>query len=176
MSVIASSTSIWMIFSPPTSSASAIGRHRPHQAAPWQYQRNVKSELKMISILKNLAWKELHEQSSATLAATAVTLSIPLCYVFRDVNAAYFGVHTGFWGYPLFAGIFFGMRAAVGERASRTASFIAALPVSYRLLGAARLGASLVAAAVPVVVLLLLGTVLQPRVDDFTESRAMALA
>jgi hypothetical protein len=130
----------------------------------------------MISILKNLAWKELHEQSSAAIAATAVTLSIPLCYVFRDVNAAYFGVHTAFVGYPIFAGIFFGMRAAAGERASRTASFIAALPVSYRMLGTARLGASLVAAAVPVVVLLLLGTVLQPRVDDFTESRAMALA
>ena len=70
----------------------------------------------MIFILKNLAWKELHEHSSAAVAATAVTLSIPMCYVFRDVNAAYFGVHTAFWGYPLFAGIFFGMRAAAGER------------------------------------------------------------
>src|SRR5439155_8044634 len=111
------------------------------------------------SILKNLAWKELHELKSDAFAATAVTLSIPLCYVFRDINAAYFGVYTAFWGYPLFAGIFFGMRAAAGERASRTASFIAALPVSYRLLGVARLTATLVAACFPVIALLLLGAI-----------------
>ncbi len=129
----------------------------------------------MLSILRNLAWKEGHELVSAALAATAVTLSIPLCYVFRDVNAAYFGVHTAFVGYPLLAGVFFGMRAAAGERASRTASFIAALPVSYRFLGTARLTMSLLAAAIPVTALLALGAILKPRIDGLSESQAMPL-
>jgi ABC-type transport system involved in multi-copper enzyme maturation permease subunit len=129
----------------------------------------------MLSILKNLAWKEFHELISAALAATAVTLSIPMCYVFRDVNAAYFGVHTAFVGYPLLAGVFFGMRAAAGERTSRTASFIAALPISYRFLGTARLAMSLLAAALPVIALLVLGAILKPRIDDFAESRSIPL-
>lgn len=130
----------------------------------------------MISILKNLAWKEFHELRSAACAATAVTLSIPLCYVYRDMNAAYFGVHSAFAGYPLLAGVFFGMRAAAGERASRTATFIAALPTSYRLLGVARLTATLVAACVPVVALLLLGALLRSRVDQHMENTGEPLA
>src|SRR5262245_40439918 len=130
----------------------------------------------MIAILRNLAWKEFHELKSAAFAATAITLSIPFCYIFRDVNAAYFGMHAAFWGYPLFAGVFFGMRAAAGERASRTASFIAALPVSYRVLGIARLVMSLFAAVLPVVALLVLGTILQSRVDQHASNTFMPLA
>src|SRR5262245_5968069 len=130
----------------------------------------------MIAILRNLAWKEFHELKSAAFAATAITLSIPLCYIFRDPNAAYFGVHTAFWGYPLFAGVFFGMRAAAGDRASRTAAFIAALPVSYRVLGIVRLVMSVFAAALPVVALLVLGTILQSRVDQYATNTFLPLA
>jgi ABC-type transport system involved in multi-copper enzyme maturation permease subunit len=129
----------------------------------------------MIAILKNLAWKEFHELKSAAFAATAITLSIPMCYIFRDINAAYLGVHTAFAGYPLLAGVFFGMRAAAGERASRTATFVAALPASYRLLGVARLMATLAAACVPVVALLFLGAILRSRVDQHMENTGAPL-
>ena len=129
----------------------------------------------MFSILKNLGWKEFHELKSDAFAATAVTLSIPLCYVIRDVNAAYFGVYTAFSGYPLLAGVFFGMRAAAGERASRTASFIAALPIPYRLLGVARLTAALLAACVPVVALLLLAH-RRPRIRDGSNCLSLTLS
>ncbi|HMC12146.1 MAG TPA: hypothetical protein VKH44_12685, partial [Pirellulaceae bacterium] len=122
----------------------------------------------MSSLIKNLCWKEFHELKWGTVAAAAIVLAIPLCDIFRDAGAAYFGVHTSLSIYPLLAGVFFGMRAAAGERTSRTASFVAALPVSHRLLGASRLAATLIAAVVPAVALLLLGVILSLLTDQNT--------
>src|SRR5262245_9124767 len=116
----------------------------------------------MKSIVKNLLWKEFRELKSVTIAAAAITLAIPLCYVFRNSGEGFFAVMSEFTIYPLIASVFFGMRAAAGERTSRVGQFIAVLPVSYRVLGSVRLGAISLAAIIPLVAVLPLGLVLGP--------------
>jgi hypothetical protein len=114
----------------------------------------------MTTIVKNLVWKEFHELKSSVIAATAILVSISVCYAFRDHSDRLTGANAGFWAYPLLAGVFFGMRAAAGERSNRSAVFIASLPVSHRVLGAVRLLATLCAAIVPLALLLALAAAL----------------
>jgi ABC-type transport system involved in multi-copper enzyme maturation permease subunit len=120
----------------------------------------------MNAIVKQLVWKEFQEQKWAVAGVAAVALAIPLSYVFRDVNMALMGVGTCLVIYPVAAGIFFGTRAAAGERAHRSASFAAALPVSHRLLGMTRLLSALVAAIIPLLALLILAGALSPFGDE----------
>src|SRR5262245_43807019 len=129
----------------------------------------------MASIIKSLFWKEFRELKSGTVAAAAIVLAIPGCYVFRDLGMAYLGVHPALLIYPVLAGVFFGMRVAAGERTNRTALFAAALPVSHRALGAVRLAAALLAAAVPLSLLVGLGIVLAPMAESNVQNQVWAI-
>jgi ABC-type transport system involved in multi-copper enzyme maturation permease subunit len=124
----------------------------------------------------NLFWREFRELRAATIAAIFVSLAIPLCEVFRDVNDAFFGIYPVLWFYPFAASVFFGMRAAAGEQSNRTAIFAATLPVSHPLLGAVRLLSSLVATAVPLLALFVLGVVLGAFTDQQTKESVLPLA
>src|SRR3954447_19719248 len=120
----------------------------------------------MLRIIRRLIWKEFQEQKWACLAVTAVALAIPLTYVFRDVSLALGGVQMDLAMYPIAAGLFFGTRAAAGERTNRSASFVAALPVSHRLLGMMRLSGAIIASMAPLFVLLAFACFLNPRTDE----------
>jgi hypothetical protein len=126
----------------------------------------------MNAIMKKLVWKEFQEQKWAVAGVAAVALAIPLSYVFRDVNLALMGLALSLTIYPIAAGVFFGTRAAAGERTYRSASFVAALPVSHRLLGMTRLLSALVAAFVPLLGLLVLAGVLAPFGDESARAGA----
>jgi ABC-type transport system involved in multi-copper enzyme maturation permease subunit len=119
----------------------------------------------MSPIVRPLVWKEFQEQKWAAVSAAAVALAIPLSYVFRDTSLALGGVMSCLAMYPLAGGLFFGARAASGERTNRSAAFVAALPISHRVLGTMRLLGALVAAAVPLVLLLALACILNPLTD-----------
>jgi len=61
-----------------------------------------------------LLWKELHEQKWAAASAAAVALFFPVSFLARDSSGEWFAVIASLVYYPLFGGIFFGMRAAAG--------------------------------------------------------------
>jgi hypothetical protein len=129
----------------------------------------------MSAVINSLCRKEFHELKWAVAAAAAIALAIPLSYVGRGAGAVLAAVHMSLWTYPLFAGVIFGMRAAAGERAGRTASFVAALPASIHLLGAVSISAALVAACAPLVLLLLTGLAISPLVDASHEGAGVPL-
>src|SRR6266576_3822247 len=104
-----------------------------------------------------LVWKYLHEQKWAAASAAAIALFFPVSLLTRDSADVWFAVIAALVYYPLIGGIFFGMRAAAGERAHRTAAFASALPATPLVLGAAKLAAAMVAALVPTLALALLG-------------------
>src|SRR4051812_46680843 len=120
----------------------------------------------MNAIIKKLLWKEFQELKWETLAATAIVLTLPVCLAFRDANLALMTIVPNIWLYPILAGVFFGARAAAGERTGRTASFVAALPVAHKLLGMVRLAAVFLALMVPLSVLGVLAIFLNSLVDE----------
>lgn len=130
----------------------------------------------MNAILRKLAWKEYQELKWGILGAVAIVLAIPLSYVFRDLSTALMGIMMALVVYAPLAGVFFGMRAAAGERTNRSAGFIASLPVSHALLGAMRLGCSSLAALIPLVILGGLALILIPFTDVSTRNAAVPLA
>jgi hypothetical protein len=113
----------------------------------------------MRSIHLALAWKELHEQAWAVLAAAAIALLFPLAMILYDARLGWESILGVLLLYPFVGGVFFGMRAAAGERAHRTAAFIAALPTEAHVLARVRLVAAIVAALIPILLLTLLGLV-----------------
>jgi ABC-type transport system involved in multi-copper enzyme maturation permease subunit len=108
----------------------------------------------MTAMIRNLAWKEFREQRWDAFWAAAVTLVIPLYYVFRDPGTVQFTVHVALLVYPLLAGTLFGMRLAAAERSSRTAALLYALPVRPSILGAAKIAIASLAVLVPLGLLL----------------------
>lgn len=111
----------------------------------------------MPSILLNLCWKEYRELKWSTLSALAIALVIPLYTAARSPQDAYsWDLAVLFFYWPM-AGLFFGMRAAAGERAARSAVFLHALPVRPELLAVVKLWATMIALVIPVVGLGLLG-------------------
>ena len=111
----------------------------------------------MGSICLNLGWKELHELKWVTLSTLAAAAAIPAYCTVRDPQVATFWVQMMLVIYPFFGGICFGMRAAAGERARRTAPLLAAMPVRPPLLGLFKLLPTLIAVLIPVLLLTLLG-------------------
>src|SRR5256885_1788769 len=95
-----------------------------------------------------LMWKELHEQKWAAISAAAIALFFPVSLLARDSADVWFAVIAAMVYYPLIGGIFFGMRAAAGERAHRTEVFASALPVAPVVLGAAKLAAAMIGALI----------------------------
>ncbi len=130
----------------------------------------------MTAIVKKLLWKEVQELKWETLAAMVAVLVLPVSLAFRDVNAALLAVLPDLWLYVVLIAVFFGMRAAAGERTGRVGSFLAALPVSHRLLGAIRLVAMCLASMVPLVALLIVAIVLNAWADDWQRASLIMLA
>ncbi|HEY2412415.1 MAG TPA: hypothetical protein VGI40_09245 [Pirellulaceae bacterium] len=120
----------------------------------------------MNAIVKKLLWKEFQELKWETAASAAIVLTLPVCLAFRDANLALMTIMPNIWLYPILAGVFFGARAAAGERTGRTASFVAALPVSHRLLGMVRLAATFLASMLPLAMLWVLAMFLNSLVDE----------
>src|SRR5437868_14568850 len=111
----------------------------------------------MQSIFLSLCWKEYRELQWSVLAMLAITLSIPLYALVRTPDTAYFWVLMLLAIYSIVGGICFGMWAAAGERAGRTAAFLAAMPIRPASLGSIKLVASIIAVLIPVLCLTILG-------------------
>src|SRR5262245_42506588 len=94
--------------------------------------------LSMRSIWLTLAWKELREQTWAVLAAITIALFYPIAIV-SYVGNGWESILGVLILYPFFGGVFFGMRAAAGERAHRTAALVSALPTPAHVLGQIKL-------------------------------------
>src|SRR5207237_7427325 len=119
-----------------------------------------------------LLWKELHEQKWAAASAAAIALFFPVSLLTRNSADVWFAVIAALVYYPLIGGIFFGMRAAAGERAHRTEVFASALPAAPLMLGAAKLAAAMIAALIPIAALALLGAAFYPHA--LLENRAFS--
>ena len=130
----------------------------------------------MTAIVKQLLWKEFQELKWGTLAATVIILVLPVSLAFRDVNAALLGVLPDLWLYSILVAVFLGMRAAAGERTGRAASFLAALPVSHRLLGTIRLGSMCLASMAPLGALFIVALLLNARADENSRTSLLVLA
>ena len=122
----------------------------------------------MRSILLTLAWKELREQKWAVAAAATIALFFPLALALMAYGdgQVWEAILATLICYPLFGGVFFGMRAAAGERAHRTAGFVAALPIAPPLAGFIKLAVTMIAAVSPIVALVLLGSAVLFRVNS----------
>lgn len=116
----------------------------------------------MFATYQSLGWKELHEQKWAVLAAIAIALFIPVSVAAYDLSLGWDSIVSVLIVYPFVGGVFFGMRAAAGERAQRTAPFVSSLPIETRVLGSTKLIAAIIGALIPIVVLLLLLWIFTP--------------
>src|SRR5438045_1966861 len=116
----------------------------------------------MGGILLNLCWKEYRELRWNVLAMVAIGVSLPLYALARQPDTAFFWVLMIMASYSMIGGICFGMWAAAGERANRSADFLHAVPISPRALGAIKLGIMILAALIPLLVISLLGLVAKP--------------
>jgi ABC-type transport system involved in multi-copper enzyme maturation permease subunit len=120
----------------------------------------------MRTIVGSLAWKEFREHWGDLLAAAGVTLVIPAFYAVRDPGSVAATIEVMLMFYPILAGIFLGIRAAVGERARRTAPFLCSLPVRPWLLGLAKLVAASVTVLLPLLLTIALGLVVRRLADQ----------
>ncbi|MFM8292919.1 MAG: hypothetical protein ACKOC4_14645, partial [Planctomycetia bacterium] len=110
-----------------------------------------------------LLWREYRELRWSVLAATGILLAWPLVSLCcGELRAAADHVMGLLLVSPLPLGLFFGMRAAAGERAGHTATFVGALPIHPAMLGLVRLLATATAVLLPVLCLAALSLAL-PR-------------
>lgn len=105
----------------------------------------------MRTIAHSLAWKEFREHRSDVLATIAVVLAMPLYFAMRDPEMVLFVIGVELAVYPFLAGTFFGMRVAAGERTSRTAAFLCALPVRPQVFGLSRIAVACAGVLLPLV-------------------------
>jgi ABC-type transport system involved in multi-copper enzyme maturation permease subunit len=120
----------------------------------------------MRTIAGSLIWKEFREQWGDVLATIVVTLAIPVVFLLRDLTSTLSSIEVTLGFYPFLAGVFFGMRAAAGERSRQTAAFLFALPVEPRRLGAAKCAATAIAVLLPMWLTIALGLGLARFVDQ----------
>lgn len=101
-----------------------------------------------------LLWREYRELRWSVLTAIGILLTWPLLSLCRgEPRAAADHVMGLILVSPVLLGLFFGMRAAAGERADHTATFVSALPVHPATLGLMRLLATAAAVLLPVLCL-----------------------
>ena len=111
-------------------------------------------------VYRQLMWKEIREVQWPIAAMCIVALSIPVSYcLFEGAGMAVFACKVACMTYPLLAGTFIGMRLAASERSSRTARFLNAIPVSPQELGVAKLVVSIMAIALPLLLIYAFGHV-----------------
>jgi ABC-type transport system involved in multi-copper enzyme maturation permease subunit len=125
----------------------------------------------MSSWLFALCWKEFHELKWSVLAMSAIALSLPLYTWAREPEAAYTWVIALLFIYSVIGGLFFGMRAAAGERISRASDFLAALPVRPATLGTVKLLGTVIAALIPFSCLVILGRIVWPLAEYDTSGQ-----
>jgi ABC-type transport system involved in multi-copper enzyme maturation permease subunit len=116
----------------------------------------------MNAILLALCWKEYRELRWSVLSILAITLSLPLYALVREPDTAWFWVLTLLVLYAIVGGLCFGMWAAAGERAARSADFLASLPVRTSTLGLIKLGSTIIAVLIPVALLTAFGYASRP--------------
>lgn len=101
-----------------------------------------------------LLWREYRELRWSVLTAIGILLAWPLVSLCRgEPRVAADHVMGLILVSPVLLGLFFGMRAAAGERAGHTATFVSALPVHPATLGLMRLLATAAAVLLPVLCL-----------------------
>ena len=101
-----------------------------------------------------LLWREYRELRWSVLAAIGILLAWPLLSLCRG---AWLPAADQVCGLllvsPILLGLFFGMRAAAGERDGHTAAFVTALPVHPATLGGVRIAATAAAVLLPLLCL-----------------------
>lgn len=119
----------------------------------------------MASVVAALCWKEYRELRWNVLAMVGIGIAPPLYVFAREREATFFWVTLMLAVYAVIGGICFGMWAAAGERANRSASFVHSLPISPVVVGGIKLLIMTIAAFVPILAISLVGIALKPFVQ-----------
>jgi len=126
-----------------------------------------------VQVFLQLAWREFHELKWPVAAALAIATLAPLLSALQISEMAWFWVQFNLVFYPFAAGLLFGMHLAAGERGRRTASFLAATPVSPRVLGTSKLLCTALAALLPIVQLGVLGGLVKSLAGPVAASQSI---
>jgi len=106
--------------------------------------------------MNSLLWKQWRESKGLLAIFTAWMIAAAVYVVSYELGHRYHAAIGSFstwaWFYGIVAAIFLAMRTARGEEADGTMSFTAALPISLRRSGAARIVGAVLTLVIPIVI------------------------